>query len=146
MPKILAINTSTGKGVPKEEVPEAVLRENHGLEGDAHAGPGKRQLSLLGNESIDKIRDKIPGGLCFGRFAENITTEGLVLYELPLGTKLRLGEAEIEITQIGKECHHGCEIQRLSGDCVMPREGVFGMVTKGGRIAKGDEIEVCSNY
>lgn len=143
MAKLLAINTSNKKGVMKEEVPEAILKENHGIEGDAHAGPGIRQISLLGNESIDKIRDSLNIGLCFGRFAENITTEGIVLYELPIGSKLKVGdEAIIEITRIGKECHNECEIKRLAGDCVMPREGVFAAVIKGGKITKGDEIEI----
>ena len=143
MGKILAINISEKKGVMKTEVPEAVLREDHGIESDAHSGPGIRQLSLLANESIDKIRDKLQVGLCFGRFAENITTEGIALSTLPLGTKLQMGEeAIIEITQIGKECHNECEIKRLAGDCVMPREGVFGRVIKGGNISKGDGIQV----
>ena len=143
MGKILAINTSEKKGVMKAEVQDAVLRENHGIEGDAHSGPGIRQLSLLANESIDKIRDKINTGLCFGRFAENITTEGIALSSLAIGTKLQMGgEAIIEITQIGKECHSECEIKRLAGDCVMPREGIFGAVIKGGKISKGDEINV----
>jgi len=143
MATILAINISEKKGVMKAEIPEAVLREDHGIEGDAHAGPGIRQISLLANESIDKIRDRLQTGLCFGRFAENITTEGIVLSELPLGTKLHMGkEAIIEITKIGKECHNECEIKRLAGDCVMPREGVFGAVIKGGKISKGDEIKI----
>jgi len=143
MAKILAINISTKKGVMKEEVPEATLREAHGIDGDAHAGPGIRQVSFLANESIDKIRDKLETGLCFGRFAENITTQGISLSELPLGTKLKIGEnAVVEITKIGKECHEECEIKRLAGDCVMPREGVFGAVVTGGKIAKGDEIQV----
>jgi len=142
MGKIMAINTSDKKGVMKEETPEAILKEGHGIVGDAHAGPGERQLSLLANESIDKIRDKLEVGLCFGRFAENITTEGIELSTLPLGTQLQMGgEAIIEITKIGKECHNECEIKRLAGDCVMPREGIFGRVIKGGKISKGDIIE-----
>ena len=140
MGKILAINVSEKKGVMKSEVSEAVLRENHGIEGDAHSGPGLRQISLLAKESIDKLKDKIETGLCFGRFAENITTEGISLATLELGTRLRIGEGVVEVTQIGKECHNDCEIKRLAGDCVMPREGVFGIVIKGGRISKGDEI------
>jgi MOSC domain-containing protein YiiM len=100
---------------------------------------------LLANESIDKIRDKLEIGLCFGRFAENITTEGIVLSTLPLGTKLKMGEdAIIEITKIGKECHNECEIKRLAGDCVMPKEGIFGKVIKGGKISKDDEIIILS--
>ena len=143
MGKIAAINISEKKGVMKTEVQEAVLKEDFGIVGDAHAGPGIRQLSLLANESIDKIREKLETGLCFGRFAENITTENIELSRLALGTKLKIGgEAVIEITQIGKECHNECEIKRLAGDCVMPREGVFGKVLKGGKIVKGDEMEV----
>ena len=143
MGKIMAINVSEKKGVMKAETPEAVLKEEHGIVGDAHAGPGERQLSLLANESIDKIRDKLEIGLCFGRFAENITTEGIVLSTLPIGTQLQVGkEAVIEITKIGKECHNECEIKRLAGDCVMPREGIFGKVIKGGKISKGDTIEI----
>ena len=146
MAKILAINTSGKKGVMKEEVEEAVLREEHGIVGDAHAGPGIRQISLLANESIDKIRDKLEVGLCFGRFAENITTEGISLSTLPIGTQLKMGkEAVIEITKIGKECHNECEIKRLAGDCVMPREGIFGKVVKGGKIFKNDEIDTLDN-
>jgi len=145
MAKILAINTSDKKGVMKEEIQDAILKEEHGIVGDAHAGPGVRQLSLLANESIDKIRDKLEIGLCFGRFAENITTEGIVLNTLPIGTKLQMGEeAIIEITKIGKECHNECEIKRIAGDCVMPREGIFGKVIKGGKISKGDKIEILS--
>ena len=143
MAKIMAINVSDKKGIMKIETPEAILKEEHGIVGDAHAGPGVRQLSLLANESIDKIRDKLEIGLCFGRFAENITTEGIVLSTLPLGTKLQMGdEAIIEITKIGKECHNECEIKRLAGDCVMPREGIFGKVIKGGKISKDDEIKI----
>jgi len=143
MAKILAINVSDKKGVMKAETSEAVLKEGYGIEGDAHAGPGERQLSLLANESIDKIRDKLQIGLCFGRFAENITTEGIVLSILPIGTQLQMGsDAIIEITKIGKECHNECEIKRLAGDCVMPREGIFGKVIKGGKISKGDPIEI----
>ena len=143
MGKIMAINVSEKKGVMKAETPEAVLKEEHGIVGDAHAGPGERQLSLLANESIDKIREKLEIGLCFGRFAENITTEGIVLSTLPIGTQLQMGkEAVIEITKIGKECHNECEIKRLAGDCVMPREGIFGKVVRGGKISKGDVIEI----
>jgi MOSC domain-containing protein YiiM len=138
---ILAINISEKKGVQKTEVQEAFLLENYGIKGDAHAGPGIRQISLLAKESIDKIRDRIDSGLCFGRFAENITTEGVALGTLPIGTRLRLGEeAVIEITKIGKECHNECEIKRLAGECVMPKEGVFGIVVKSGKVYKGDNI------
>ena len=138
MGKILAINISVKKGVPKTETPEAALLENHGIDGDAHAGPGIRQISLLASESIKKMRNI---GLCFGRFAENITTEGIVLNTLMPGERLLLcGETVIEITQIGKECHNECEIKRQAGECVMPKEGIFGKVIKGGKIIKGGEI------
>jgi len=124
-------------------VPEAVLVENHGIDGDAHAGPGRRQISLLAGESVDKIRGRIEGGICFGKFAENITTRGIGLSSLPVGTRLRLGNtAVIEITQIGKECHNDCEIKRLAGECVMPNEGVFGIVIAGERIRKNDGIVI----
>jgi MOSC domain-containing protein YiiM len=145
MAKILAINISEKKGVPKTEVSEAVMKEDYGIIGDAHAGKGIRQVSLLANESIDKIRDRITTGLCFGRFAENITTSGIILSTLNIGTKLKLGkDIIIEITQIGKECHNDCEIKRIAGECVMPKEGIFGIVIKGGRVSKGDFIEVIS--
>lgn len=143
MGNILAINISEKKGIQKKEVNEAVFQENYGIVGDAHAGPGKRQVSLLANESIDKIRDRIQSGLCFGRFAENITTSGISLSSLSIGTRLKLGEDTIlEITQIGKECHNDCEIKRIAGECVMPKEGVFGIVIKGGKVVKGDLIEL----
>ena len=117
------------------------VKENHGIAGDAHAGDWHRQISLLAEESIDKMRDK---GLdvSYGDFAENITTKGLVLYEIPVGTKLRIGECVVEITQIGKECHDRCAIYEAAGDCVMPREGIFVRVVRGGIIEKGVEISI----
>ena len=143
MAEILAINISEKKGIPKTEVNEVVMKENYGIVGDAHAGKGIRQVSLLANESIDKIRDRIKTGLCFGRFAENITTSGIELSTLSLGTKLKLGkDIIIEITQIGKECHNDCEIKRIAGECVMPKEGAFGIVINGGSVSKGDKIEI----
>jgi MOSC domain-containing protein YiiM len=141
--KILAINISEKKHVPKKEIYEAIFQEDFGIVGDAHGGPGHRQVSFLANESIDKIRDRIQAGLCFGRFAENITTEGIQLSSLPIGTRLKLGDdTVVEITQIGKECHNECEIKRLAGECVMPKEGIFGIVIKGGRVKKGDSVDV----
>jgi len=142
MAKVLAVNISKKKGVPKEPIEKGYFEVNHGLVGDAHAGSWKRQVSLLGQESIDKIKAYGIEGLCTGKFAENITTEGITLYELPVGTRLRIGETIMEVTQIGKECHAGCAIRKLVGDCVMPREGIFTKVVKAGYIKPGDEIEV----
>jgi MOSC domain-containing protein YiiM len=119
-----------------------MLIENHGLDGDAHAGDWHRQVSLLAMESIKKMQDKgLDVGL--GDFAENLTTEGIELFSLPLGAKLRLGEEALgEVTQIGKECHNRCAIYYQAGDCVMPREGIFIRVLKGGPVKAGDLIEV----
>ena len=141
MGRVIAVNTSDRKGIVKHQIEEGYFKVNHGLEGDAHAGNWHRQVSLLGVESIEKIRAlgiKVEAG----KFAENITTEGIILYELEIGTVLMAGEVLLEITQIGKECHLGCEIRRLVGDCVMPREGVFAKVLKEGIIRSGDEITV----
>ena len=141
MGTILAINISVKKGIPKKEIDEALFKENFGIIGDAHGGAGHRQISLLANESIDKIRDKITAGLCFGRFAENLTVSGIEIWKLEIGSMLRLGEDVIlKVTQIGKECHNDCEIKKIAGDCVMPREGVFATVEKGGLVKKNDTI------
>lgn len=142
MAKIKAICISDKKGVQKHSIPEAVLKVNHGIAGDAHAGQWHRQVSLLAAESIEKVQKALDFQLEDGAFAENIVTEGIELFTLPVGTRLRIGEAEGEITQIGKECHHGCAIRRLAGDCVMPREGIFIKVTRGGTIHPGDEISI----
>lgn len=143
---VTAVNISEKKGTSKHPVPFAVCRINHGIEGDAHAGPGIRQISLLGIESIENFkRDKKDAvGLCEGKFAENITTRGICLYKLPVGTLLRIGEAELRVSQIGKKCHadEGCEIARKYGICAMPREGIFCTVEKEGVIRAGDEIIV----
>lgn len=143
---VTAVNISEKKGTSKHPVPYAVCRINHGIEGDAHAGPGIRQISLLGIESIENFkRDKKDAvGLCEGKFAENITTRGICLYKLPVGTLLRIGEAELRVSQIGKKCHadEGCEIARKYGICAMPREGIFCTVEKEGVIRAGDEIIV----
>ena len=141
MAKVLAVNISETKGVPKKTIEKGYFEVNHGLVGDAHAGNWHRQVSLLGQESIDKSKDKLKD-LCAGVFAENLTTEGVILYELPIGTKLIIGETEMEVTQIGKECHTGCAIREIVGDCVMPREGIFTKVLKSGWIKAGDKIEV----
>ena len=143
MAKILAVNISEKKKTPKITVPEGRLIEDFGLEGDAHAGKWHRQVSLLGAESIERARSGPTDGLCHGVFAENLTTEGIELFTLPVGTRLRVGgEAVLEITQIGKECHEGCAIRQLVGQCVMPREGVFARVVTGGVVRAGDEITV----
>jgi MOSC domain-containing protein YiiM len=143
--KVVAVSISDRKGIPKSNIPEGLLVEEFGLAGDAHGGPWHRQLSLLAMESIQKMIDL---GLKVhpGSFAENITTEGLVLYELPIGTRLRLGpEALVEVTQIGKICHDRCAIFRLAGDCVMPKEGIFVRILKGGSVKPGDDIEMIGN-
>lgn len=139
---VVSVNISEKKGTPKTQVNPGVLIENFGLEGDAHAGKWHRQVSLLAVQSIEKAKNGPTDGLCHGVFAENITTEGIELYTLPVGTRLKVGEAEIEISQIGKECHEGCAISKLVGKCVMPREGVFAVVLKGGKVFAGDEITV----
>jgi cyclic pyranopterin monophosphate synthase len=138
---VVAANVSESKGERKKASPEVTLRAEHGIEGDAHAGPWHRQVSLLAQESIDKM---VAAGLSVGPgdFAENITTRGIEVAALPIGTVLDLGEALVEVTQIGKECHTRCAIFYQAGDCVMPREGIFVRVLRGGRVAAGDAIKV----
>ena len=139
---LAAVNRSQRKGTRKEEIREGLLVAGFGLKGDAHAGPWHRQVSLLAEESIAKMRCR-GIELDFGDFAENLTTRGLDLPELPVGTQLALGtDVLLEITQIGKECHQSCEIRRLVGDCVMPREGIFARVLSGGAVRAGDPIRV----
>ena len=139
---VVAVCISDVKGVIKKPVPEIYVKINHGIVGDAHAGEWHRQVSLLADESVDTLRDRIPV-LDAGVFAENILTRGLCLYELPVGAKLRVGEALMEVTQIGKECHNsGCAIKKQTGDCVMPREGIFASVLEEGMIKPGDKINV----
>lgn len=140
--RVLAVNLSTKKGEFKYPVDEAMALVDHGLEGDAHAGPGKRQISLLANESIDKMRELGLEGLCFGKFAENITTEGILLYKYPVGTRLEIGNSIQEISQIGKKCHHGCEVAKQIGMCIMPKEGLFTIVIESGTVKPGDVIKV----
>lgn len=139
---VKAVCISEKKGIQKHDIGEAFLRADHGIEGDAHAGNWHRQVSLLAAESVAKVQKALDFQLKSGDFAENILTEGIELYTLPVGTKMKLGEAEGEVTQIGKECHHGCAIRQLAGDCVMPREGIFVKITKSGSIKTGDEIKV----
>ena len=140
--RIHAVSVSDRKGEPKHNVDQARLLADHGLEGDAHAEGGIRQVSLLAQESIDKM---VAAGakVKAGDFAENLTVEGLDVMHLPVGTRLRAGEAvELEVTQIGKTCHKGCAIRELVGDCVMPKEGIFARVLKEGVVQPGDGIEV----
>jgi MOSC domain-containing protein YiiM len=139
---VKAISISEKKGMKKTNVPEAEVKTDFGIVGDAHGGNWHRQISLLAIESIDKMiemgADVLPGS-----FAENITTQGMELLGLPIGSTLRIGnEIELEVTQIGKECHTRCEIYQQVGDCIMPREGIFTKVIKAGRIKVGDTIEV----
>ncbi len=138
---VVAVSRSARKGEKKTPEPAVVLEPEHGVRGDAHAGPGIRQVSLLGEESIGKMRAR---GLSVGPgdFAENVTVSGIDLAGLAIGKRIRAGEALLEITQIGKECHDRCAIYLQAGDCVMPREGVFARVLRGGRVAPGDPVEV----
>jgi MOSC domain-containing protein YiiM len=131
--EILSINISRRKGVQKKPVERAVLREGHGIVGDAHAGDWHRQVSLLADEDIGTLRGR-GIEISHGDFAENITTRGIDVASLPVGARLSIGPAVLEITQIGKECHTGCAISRTTGDCVMPRKGVFARVLSGGEI------------
>jgi MOSC domain-containing protein YiiM len=143
--KIVSIAVSKKKGTRKVTVKEAFLKKAHGLEGDAHAGTWHRQVSFLASEEIDNARQK---GLevSFGDFAENIATTGIDWKTVPVGTRVRLGEnAQVEITQIGKECHTRCAIYYKAGDCIMPREGVFARVLEEGRIRCGDQVRIEEN-
>lgn len=145
MAKIVSINISQHKGTFKQPVPQAELRIDYGIVGDAHAGNWHRQISLLAQESIDRMTHMGVADLTPGKFAENITTEGIELYTLPVGTKLLLGECLTEVTQIGKECHQHCEIFKKVGKCVMPTEGIFVKVLQEGTIRPGDSITIVPN-
>ncbi|HIJ95687.1 MAG TPA: MOSC domain-containing protein [Desulfuromonadales bacterium] len=139
MAQVEAVCISEKKGERKTPVASVLLREQHGIVGDAHAGDWHRQVSLLAQESIDKM---VAMGLdvSAGDFAENITTSGIDLVSLPIGSRLQIGKALLEVTQIGKECHTRCAIFYQAGDCVMPKEGIFVKVLSGGEIRPGDEI------
>ena len=141
MGTIVSLNISTTTGTGKTPVAAIAVRCDHGMEGDAHARDWHRQISLLAQESIDKMKEK---GLDLvpGNFAENITTQGIALSTLPVGTRLTSGEVELEITQIGKKCHAKCNIFTQVGDCIMPREGVFAKVIRPGTLRQGAAIEV----
>jgi MOSC domain-containing protein YiiM len=138
--RVVAVSVSGRKGEKKTPLPSAVLVEEHGVREDAHAGPGERQISFLPRESIEKMR-KMGLDVGPGDFAENVTVEGVDIPALRVGERVRVGEALLEITQIGKECHDRCAIYIQAGDCVMPREGVFARVLRGGRVAPGDLVE-----
>jgi len=138
--RVLAVNISEAKGTKKTNIQSCALLKDFGLQGDAHAGPWHRQVSLLANESIEKMRAK---GLnvSYGDFAENITTEGVDLVRLPIGTEIRIGSSVfLRVSQIGKVCHERCAIYYQAGDCVMPREGIFAEVVTEGKVKVGDEI------
>ncbi|MFC1863826.1 MOSC domain-containing protein [Thermodesulfobacteriota bacterium] len=140
--KIESIAVSKKKGTRKTQIEEIEVIKDHGLDGDGHAGPWHRQVSFLASESILKTREQ---GLdvTFGDFAENIATSGIDWKDIPLGTKVKLGDkALVEITQIGKECHNKCAIYYQAGDCIMPKEGIFAKVLEGGKIRKGDIIQL----
>ena len=138
--RVAAVSVGSRKGEKKRPVPSAAFVAEHGIRDDAHAGPGHRQVSLLAAASIAKMRAK---GLDVGPgdFAENVTVEGIDLSGLRTGDRLRIGQALVEITQIGKECHDRCAIYFQAGDCVMPREGLFARVVRGGTVAPGDPVE-----
>jgi MOSC domain-containing protein YiiM len=138
--KVLAVNISDAKGTKKTNIGSCAILKDFGLQGDAHGGPWHRQVSLLANESVEKMKAK---GLLvgYGDFAENITTEGIDLVSLPIGTEIHIGKAIVlRVTQIGKECHERCAIYYQAGDCVMPREGIFAEVVTEGEVKVGDEI------
>ena len=143
MAQVASVNISLVKGVRKQEVERVELKRDWGILGDAHAGNWHRQISLLAEESIDKMRAMGLADLTAGAFAENINTTGIDLAHLPVGTRLQIGLCQVEITQIGKDCHNdGCAIQRATGRCVMPTEGIFAIVVDGGVIQKGDVISI----
>ena len=142
MATITSINISPKKGTFKQPVEQAELKVDFGIVGDAHAGNWHRQISLLAQESIDKMAALGIEGLVPGKFAENMTTEGIELFTLPVGTRLRLGECLVEVTQIGKECHQHCEIYKKVGQCIMPHEGIFVKVLTPGVVRVGDAIAI----
>ena len=138
MGKIRAVCISREKGTPKENVGSGMLVEGFGLEGDAHGGNWHRQVSLLSGDKIDEFRKKI--WVEYGAFGENLVVDGLDFRNLPVGSRFGTGDAVLEMTQIGKECHSDCIIRQKTGDCIMPREGVFARVLKGGKVSVGDEL------
>ena len=141
MARVTSVNISEKKGTVKHPVEEARLLPHHGIVGDAHAGDWPRQVSMLAEESVDKLRDLLPQ-LKAGAFAENINTVGIDLKSLPVGTRLQIGTAVAEVTQIGKECHNDCAIKKATGTCVMPTEGIFAAVLQEGTVRAGDPVEI----
>jgi len=139
MAKVVSVCVSDEKNQRKKPVESVELRKNHGIIGDAHAGDWHRQVSLLATESIAKMRNLGLDVSC-GDFGENITTSGIDLPSLPIGTRLLVGKSLLEVTQIGKECHTRCAIYHQAGDCIMPKEGVFAKVIAGGMVVSGSEI------
>ena len=142
MGRVVSVNVSEKKGTIKHPVEQIELKINHGILNDAHAGDWHRQVSLLDLSSFDKMHNKANVELRPGIFAENITTEGIDLWSLPIGTRLQIGGTLLEITQIGKECHRHCQVFKQVGDCVMPREGIFAKVIKEGTITMGEAINI----
>ncbi|MCL7488701.1 MAG: MOSC domain-containing protein [Desulfobulbaceae bacterium] len=145
MAHVEAVCTSEKKGIVKREQSEITLKADWGIENDAHAGKWHRQVSLLAGESIDNVKEILPT-LKNGAFAENIITRGIDLVGIQIGQRIGVGdEVVLEITQIGKECHNaGCAIKKATGDCIMPREGIFATVIKGGRVRAGDSLDLIS--
>ena len=137
---IVSINISEKRGTRKNEVQEAILKENWGIIGDAHAGNWHRQVSLLSTKSIEKVEKEKLKNLTYGDFAANIIVKDVEIHTLPIGTKIKIGDALLEITQIGKECEEDNLVRRLTGKCITPEEGAFAIVLKGGKIRIGDEI------
>ena len=141
MGKVMAVCISEKKGTQKRNVHEALFIEDFGLENDAHAGKWHRQVSLLSYEKIQDFKKK-GAPVEDGAFGENLIVSGIDFKNLPVGTRFQSGDVVLEMTQIGKECHSGCEIYKIMGDCIMPREGVFAKVLHGGKIREGDELTV----
>ncbi|MGC4019914.1 MAG: MOSC domain-containing protein [Muricomes sp.] len=141
MGKVIAVCTSPAKGTQKENVGEAVFIEDFGIDGDAHAGKWHRQVSLLSSDRIDEFRER-GAEVDDGAFGENLVVEGIDFKSLPIGIRFKCNDVILEMTQIGKECHNGCQIFQKMGDCIMPREGVFAKVIKGGTIKEGDTLEI----
>lgn len=141
MGKVMAVCISPAKGTQKQNTGEGIFIEDHGIKGDAHAGKWHRQVSLLSYEKIGEFRER-GAEIEDGAFGENMIVKGIDFRSLPVGTRLLCNDVILEITQIGKECHHGCQIFKKMGDCIMPREGVFARVVRGGTIRVGDDMKV----
>lgn len=142
IPKVVSINISEKKGEIKIPIHQGEFIKDFGLKEDSHAGKWHRQVSLLAKESIDLMKSKASTDLNFGDFAENITTQGIILHKLPVGTVLKIGECILKVSQIGKECHHGCNIMQKVGSCIMPTQGIFATIEQGGIIKENDEIQI----